>query len=200
MAITLFTGCLTDRYQTYKLESISSDNAELINFIIYEQMYHSDIFGRRRAIINGPYSLSDGRIFLNTDPYTFEVRFQYLNAQKIIINKMILRTENRIIDLIEKDDDEIDIAVNGRSTSEDELRFIKNTRVIDIVKIYNGLPEITRLYLKFKNFDIKFSENKYFFIEGEIAIENNTRNFELETRSFVAKFKRERKTKFDYNY
>jgi hypothetical protein len=200
LCLSLINCVTTSEYQTYR-ENISSNNKELGYISNYEKGNIRFQFHERGIVNNGKIFLKEK--FILTKPYGLDIKFK-VHAKKIIVNKLILQTENTLIDLFDKD---YTLVLSGNVPAHkfynaEELVFFKNTRIINIDNLNDGWKdfewrkdqewnEINSIEFWFyRNIDVNFEIDQYFIIEGEIVFENDTTDFETKIFNFVTKFDR----------
>jgi hypothetical protein len=159
----------------------------------------------------GQQFMDDERIILYTEPFDLKMFFfieygnEYGNIQKIIVNKMIFRTKNKVIDLRENSNVYYISSIPVYPSSykyipEDELTDFRTSGTIEIMNINVKNGNLIERHKKieigfiYNNIDIIFRKDRYFSVEYDISIESDIEGYEIENYSFLAKFVRKRFT------
>jgi len=112
-----------------------------------------------------------------TEPYNLSIGFDTgYGAERVIINKMLFRSKNQVIDLRKK------VTVGGNVDTK-KLSDFENSGVIYPRYVNN---DVIKLY--YKNVDVIFKKNSDFTIECDITIEYE--DDRIDNYAFTAKFKR----------
>jgi hypothetical protein len=153
---------------------------KFFNFSIYEKGYLKDkpLAGLER--------------YINTEPYTFRVNFNINDSKKIIVNKLIFRSKNKVIDLREI----IEISYMEKNSpyyydfSEEEIIDFRKFGIIDVNNLNNERRIIEKITFNYDNVDVIFNKDKYFIMECDITFEGDVEGYETENYSFSARFNR----------
>jgi hypothetical protein len=209
-----FSGCaIGDSYHTYRLQG-SPLTRETKNFLIFWISGYSDdgqelnvpnnINGARESK-NFSFNIAehgsvDNRPLLgmertiNTEPYTLFMAFDINNAKNIIVNKLIFRTRNKVVDLRETVGVTYRTRRSGSYThfTEKEITYFRKAGIIDIVNLINEQRIIDRLSFRYENVDVNFNRDGFFTIECDITFESDIEGYETENYRFTAKFLRKK--------
>jgi len=208
----LITSCVTDKkYRIYELEGVPSNyfpGLVSYRYINYGQKlkisgnndnsleFDFTLFGRGRKRTLAIFHEVD----LETEPYDLWLRIYNTpdNTQKIIFNKMLLKSKNTVIDIRKN----VKVTVDGRRNpkdrrdtyhfSEEGKKEFGNSGIIDSSKFDGEFRYIDCINIWYNNIDVKFNKDSYFTIEYDIIIETGIEDIKTENYCFTAKFIRKR--------
>jgi hypothetical protein len=211
LSVLLFLSCVTgDKYKTYRLKGIPLNHET--TFILLSWIYTTDDDGSQELkVINKTNNTREFQIFnfeigndiiksnngkyIWGEPYTLWMEFLVYDAKKVIVNKLIFRSKNRVIDIRNN----IGLSYEGgllgqianfrkyKSFSEEELINFRNSGVLDVNKEDRIIEKIQFVY---NNLDVVFKKDRFFTIECDITFDSEIEGIEQENYSFVAKFNR----------
>ena len=236
LLIFLFAACVTERkYHTYELhtyefedesENVPSNyHASLVRsqYVPDSQSFYLHTIANNRIISKefrfrlSPRTKIDigkkffeeeyERVYLHTEPYDLSMRMSLYKTQKIIINKMLFKTEKGVIDFCHnasvsfngmRHRDRFKNESNGdyfyKTFSEEELTEFRNSGIIDLSKFRDEWSDIGGILFSHKNIGVMFEKDDYFALEYDITLENSIEDFETENYSFTVKFNRQKFT------
>jgi hypothetical protein len=221
LSVLLFLGCVTsDKYKTYRLAGIPLNHET--TFILLSWIYTTDDDGQELKVINKTnntrefqifdFAISENIIESNNgkliwgEPYTLWMNFLVYDAKKVIVNKLIFRSKNKVIDIRNNiglfylgkkaySDEggllgEIANFRKFESFSEEELINFRNSGMLDVSNLNNENRIIERIQFVYDNLDVVFKKDRFFTIECDITFDSEIEGIEQENYSFVAKFNR----------
>jgi len=221
LSVLLFLSCVTgDKYKTYRLKGIPLNHET--TFILLSWIYTTDDDGQELKVINKTNNTREFQIFdfaigndiiesnngklIWGEPYTLWMSFLVHDAKKVIVNKLIFRSKNRVIDIrnniglsyLEKEKFSDEGGLLGeiarfrkfRSFSEEELINFRNSGILDVSNLNNENLIIERIQFVYDNLDVVFIKDRFFTIECDITFDSEIEGIEQENYSFVARFNR----------
>jgi len=219
-SILPLTACLSgDKYYTYKLatfpsETYNSGHGDIKRYYHEQKLkidntnkdigYNKDFtfymdeggeWENGTIYDKGLYSMQR---YIYTGPYKLSVRFDSLvssigGAKKVIFNKILFQSKDKVIDLREKV--AVKITSFGKQLDGKDLSNFRKTGVIDILKIEEefrrsrspSIP-ITGILLIYDDVDVAFKHDGEFTIEYDIDFE--VYNGKITKYAFIVPFKR----------
>jgi hypothetical protein len=221
LSVLLFFGCVSgDKYNTYRLDGIPLNHETV--FIFLSWIHTTDDDGSQELkVINNTnkiksiifdFSIVESILKNNNEkliwgePYTLCMYFPVYDAQKVIVNKLIFRSKNKVIDIrsnigvsylrekpYPEEEGWFGDLMNYRhyiSLTEKELNDFRNSGTIDINTFNNENLIIERIEFVYDNVDVIFKKDRFFTLECDITFDSEIEGIEPENYSFVAKFNR----------
>jgi hypothetical protein len=221
LSVLLFWGCVSgDKYYTYRLDGIPLNHKT--GFVLLSWIHTTDDDGSQELkVINKTnksksiiFDFSIGKSILKNnngkliwgEPYTLCMYFPVYDAKKVIVNKIIFRSKNKVFDIrnnigvsylrekpYPEEEGWFGDLMNYRSyisLTEKELNDFRNSGTIDINTINNESPLVERIEFVYDNVDVVFKKDRFFTLECDITFDSEIEGIEPENYSFVAKFNR----------
>ena len=222
LSVLLFLSCVTgDKYKTYRLKGIPLKHETTFILLSWIHTTDDDVSQELKVInktnntrefqifefeIGNDIVKSDNGKLIWGEPYTLWMEFPVYDAKKVIVNKLIFKSKNRVIDIrniiglsyLEKEKYSNEGGLLGeitkfrkfRSFSEEDLINFRNSGTIDVSNFNNENLNIGRIQFVYDNLDVVFKKDRFFTIECDITFDSEIEGIEQENYRFIARFNR----------